>query len=175
MTLPEGRVSLGWLHARLDTQATYLLIFVLAMIGALPGASLPAGLAICALSIGMMAPRGAQILPAAIAVREIGAHHARYALGHAITVLKTCRRYIPGRGGDGLARLAPLAGAVLFALGAMMLIPIPLSNVIPAFVAAVLALALVEGSAILFAAAITSAVGAALFMAVTISAASNLI
>src|SRR5262245_25847311 len=87
--LPEGRVSLGWLHSRLDVQATYLLIFVLALIGVLPGTSLPAGLAICALAARMVMLRNTPMLPASLANREIGAHHARYALGRAIAVLRT--------------------------------------------------------------------------------------
>jgi len=93
--LPEGRVSIGWLQRALDDQALYLLIFVFALAGALPAASLPAGLAICALSIPMMLSRRAASLPDMIARREIGSGAVRFAMARAIAALRFCERIAP--------------------------------------------------------------------------------
>jgi hypothetical protein len=162
--LPDDRVSLGWLHNELEAQATYLLILVLALVGTLPGASLPVGLAICALALRMML-RCECALPETLAAREIAAGHARSALGHAIRVMRVCERAFPQRRAeDATAAFRPVAGALLFGLGAMLLIPIPLSNVLPALAAAAIALALTEGSLMLV---IASSVGAAASFAVT--------
>ncbi len=145
MALPSGRVSIGWLERALDKQASYLLILVFALLGALPAASLPAGLAICALSLSLFVTRASQLLPASIAARQVGSPAVRYAIGHAIAVLRFAERLFPVSRSD-MARVRPLAGILLFVLGALMMVPIPLSNVLPALSAAVLVLALIEGS-----------------------------
>lgn len=152
VALPAGRVSIGWLHSALDEQAAYLLILVFALAGALPAASLPAGLAIMALSIPMLLARKSAWLPELIARREIGSGAVRYAMARAIAVLRFSERIAPVSRMESLNRLRPFAGALLFMLGATLLIPIPLSNVLPALSAAALVLALIEGSVVLFAA-----------------------
>jgi hypothetical protein len=171
--LPDDRVSLGWLHNELEAQATYLLIFVLALVGTLPGASLPVGLAICALALRLML-RAEGGLPETIAAREIAAGHARSALGQAIRVMRVCERAFPKRRAeDAAAAFRPIAGALLFGLGAMLLIPIPLSNVLPALAAAAIALALTEGSLMLVIASSVGAAASFAVMGVMVTAATN--
>lgn len=149
--LPEGRVSIGWLQRALDDQAIYLLILVFALAGALPAASLPAGLAICALSIPMMLSRSAAALPDLIARREIGSRAVRFAMARAIAALRLCERIAPIGKANAMTGLRPPAGVLLFVLGATLLVPIPLSNVLPALSAATVVLALIEGRLVLFA------------------------
>jgi hypothetical protein len=149
--LPRGRVSIGWLQRALDEQAVYLLIFVFALAGALPAASLPAGLAICALSVPMMLSRRGAFIPDMIARREIGSGAVRFAMARAIAALRFCQRIAPLGKASAMTGLRAPAGALLFVLGATLLVPIPLSNVLPALSAAIVVLALIEGRLMLFA------------------------
>ena len=169
--LPQHRVSLGWLHRELEAQAVYLLIFVLALLGTLPGASLPAGLAICALAGGILLSGGKAGLPASLAAREIAVRPARYALSRAIALSRICERVLPAARNEASSPFRFMANVLLFILGAMLLVPIPLSNVLPAMVAAALSLALVEGSFALFVLSSFGAVASLGFMVVTVSAA----
>jgi hypothetical protein len=170
-TLPQHRVSLGWLHRELEAQAVYLLIFVLALLGTLPGASLPAGLAICALAGQAIVFGGKAGLPEKLAAREVAVRPARYALSKAIALSRLCERMLPGARSEAPSSFRFLANVLLFVLGATLLIPIPLSNVLPAIAAAALSLALVEGSFVLFVASSCGAVASLGLMAVTVSAA----
>lgn len=150
VALPQDRVSIGWLHNALDEQAAYLLMLIFALAGALPAASLPAGLAIMAFSIPLLLSRKSTWLPESIARREIGSRAVRFAMTRAMAALRLCERIAPMSRTESLNRLRPFAGALLFMLGAALLIPIPLSNVLPALSAAAIVLALIEGSVPLF-------------------------
>jgi hypothetical protein len=169
--LPQHRVSLGWLHRELEAQAVYLLIFVLALLGTLPGASLPAGLAICVLAGQLLLSGGKAGLPAKLAAREIAVRPARYALSRAIALSRLCERVLPVARSEASSSFRFMANILLFVLGATLLIPIPLSNVLPAIAAAALSLALVEGSFMLFVASSLGAVASLGFMAVTVAVA----
>jgi len=158
IALPRDRVSIGWLHSALDTEASCLLILVLGLIGALPAASLPAGLAICVLSLRLVWSEHALPLPDLIAMRRLRTPAARYALEKTIALLRFCEVAAPFFTRISLARLRPMAGVVLFFLGASLLIPIPFSNVIPALAASAIALALIEGSPALLLLGVTGGV-----------------
>ena len=153
--LPRETVSIGWLLEALDEHASYLIIFVFGLLGALPAASLPAALVIGALAIRIAFAQEAT-LPSAIASREVRVRTVRFALNHAIAVLHLSRRLVPRSAGIS-ERLRPVAGAMLLLLAAAMLIPIPLSNVLPALAASALALAMLENSRMLFLAGTVSA------------------
>jgi hypothetical protein len=158
--LPSDRVSIGWLYGAFDTQATFLLILMFGLLGALPAASLPAGLAICVLSLRLVMPRGMPHLPALIASRRVKTPAARYAIGKAIALLRLCDRLVmPSSESTALNALRPATGVLLFLLGASLLVPIPFSNVLPSLAAAAIALALIEGSVALFLLGVVGAIG----------------
>ncbi|HTQ14203.1 MAG TPA: exopolysaccharide biosynthesis protein [Rhizomicrobium sp.] len=158
LALPEGGATIGWLHEQLDTEAVYLLIFMLGLLGVLPGACIPAGLLICLLAVDLMFVGKTRALPASIASRRIGSGVARQVLDRAIAVLKFCEGILPfaGRGMFDGARFG--TAFLIFLLGPAMLLPVPLTNVVPALVVAGLALALIEDSLVLCALAASAAV-----------------
>jgi hypothetical protein len=166
LALPADRVSIGWLYGAFDRQATCLLILMFGLLGALPAASLPAGLAICVLSMRLFMPRRVQFLPGMIASRQVKTPSARYAIGKTIALLRFCEKLAPRSAGSDLSALdslRPAAGVLLFLLGMSLLIPIPLSNVLPSIAAAAIALALIEGSvAVLLAGTLCGVAGLAL-------------
>jgi hypothetical protein len=159
VALPSDRVSIGWLYRAFDTQATFLLILMFGLLGALPAASLPAGLAICVLSLHLIMPHSAQLLPDLVASRSVKTPAARYAIGKAIALLRYFERVSPLSSGTALNALHPAAGVLLFLLGASLLIPIPLSNVLPSLAAAAIALAVIEGSVALLLLGVVGGIG----------------
>src|SRR6185295_9226765 len=81
----------------------------------------------------------------------IGSRAVRFAMARAIAALRLCERIAPLGKANAMTGLRAPAGVLLFVLGAALLVPIPLSNVLPALSAAILVLALIEGRRILFA------------------------
>ena len=175
IALPPDRVSLAWLERALDEQATFLLILVFALLGALPAASLPAGLAISILSLRLMFGRRMVALPRAVASRSVGTGTAHYAIGRAIHLLRASKRYLPVSRAGALDGARPVAGFLLFFLGLALLVPIPFSNVLPALSAAALILALIEGSVALFVVGMASAMGSILLIGQAVATAIDLI
>ncbi|MGH6870149.1 MAG: exopolysaccharide biosynthesis protein [Rhizomicrobium sp.] len=149
IALPENGATIGWLHEQLETEAAYLLLFILALLGILPGLCIPAGVVLCLLAGEMMLLGAGHALPSAIASRHIGPGMARSVLDRAIAVLRFCETRMP-LAGHGLPAAARFSSALLiFVLGAAMLLPVPLTNILPALIAAGLALALIEDSLVL--------------------------
>lgn len=159
-SLSGDRVSLGVLCAALDGQATYLLLLLFALVGAIPGVSLVAGVVLCVLSVGLIVSPGRMQLPSILAARELPSRETRYALQHAINALRFVETLLTGSRLTIPAVLRLPAGILMIVLGSLMFVPIPLSNVPPALAAAMLALALIEDSAVLLMVAGSGALGA---------------
>jgi hypothetical protein len=148
-SLSGDSVSLGWLCAALEGQATYLLLLVFALIGLLPGACIVAGIAMFALSAGLMVSPGAARLPQILAARRITSGQTRYVLERAIHALRFVESFAAKERLTIPAFLRLPIGALMALLGALMLMPVPLSNLPPALAAIALAVALIEDSAVL--------------------------
>jgi hypothetical protein len=157
--LPEGRVSVGWLYGKLEGQGICLFLLILGLLGAFPGIDTPAGVVIGLLGCTMLWSAQPQ-LPSNVAAHRIATRPARYAIGRAINLLTFIEQVFPSFDGEVSVWLRPVAALVLILLGAAMLLPIPLSNVAPSLAAAMMAVALVEGSIASFLAALTSAAAA---------------
>lgn len=143
--LPSDRVSLGWFHDELREHSFEMIAFIMALIGVLPGASVMIGLLMVVPAMGMMFSSGVR-LPSIMAQRSISARQARFVIRRAIPLLRsweaTDRR--PHQRVWKLAR--PAAGLLALLLGMTLLVPVPLSNVLPALVIAGLSFAVFEGN-----------------------------
>lgn len=148
-SLSGEHVSLGWLCTALEGQATYLLLLVFALIGLLPGACIVAGIAMFALSAGLIVSPGAARLPQVLASRRITSGQTRYVLQNAIQALRFVESFASQRRFTIPSFLRLPIGVLMAVLGVLMLVPIPLSNLPPALAAIALSLALIEDSALL--------------------------
>lgn len=148
-SLSDDSVSLGWLCTALEGQATHLLLLVFALIGLLPGACIVAGVAMFALSAGLVLSPGATRLPQVLAARQITSGQTRYVLKHAIHALRFAGSFASKKRLTIPAFLQLPIGVLMAVLGMLMLMPIPLSNLPPALAAIALSLALIEDSALL--------------------------
>jgi hypothetical protein len=148
LTLPPDRVSLGWLHEELREYSFELIAFILALIGVLPGASWVVGPLLIVPAIGMMSSSVVD-LPKILAARSISARHASFVLGRAIPVLRRWETPDRERNAGFWRGARPVAGLFSLLLAITLLVPIPLSNVLPALVIAGLTLASFEKNATL--------------------------
>ena len=143
--LPQDRVSVGWIYGELHEHSFELLAFVMALVGILPGASIVIGVLMIVPAMGMTFSSGMP-LPEIVARRSIPTRQASYVLGRAISLLhsRTAAKRGAHRTTWKIAR--PVAGVLSFVLGITLLVPVPLSNVIPALTIAGLSLAAFEGN-----------------------------
>jgi len=145
-TLPQDRVSIGWLHRELRGHSFELLAFVLALVGVLPGASAAIGCIMVIPALGMIFSSGVR-LPRVVALRSIPARQASFVLGRTIPLLRAWETGV--------------------------LVPLPLTNVLPALTIAGLSLAVCEGSAALLFFSCCAAMGSLAVTGMTLLAATH--
>lgn len=170
--LPDGRVSLGWFHAELREHSFEMLAFIMALIGILPGASVMIGVLMVVPAVGMMSSSGME-LPSLLAKRSISTRQASFVLGRAIPILRHWESDERMRHANALRMTRPLIGLASLVLGLTLLVPIPLSNVLPALAIAGLTLASFEGSLSLLCLSALAAAGSLLITCLTVIAASQ--
>lgn len=139
-TLPEDRVSLGWLHRELRDHSFEMFAFILSLIAILPGASVFIGILMIVPALGMVCASG-WALPSVVADRSVSARQASYVIGHAIPWVRSWEDALPTLKFGAHSLVRPCVGLLLLVLSATLLIPVPLSNVPPAIVMAGLSLA----------------------------------
>jgi hypothetical protein len=171
-TLPQERVSVGWLHEELREHSFEMLAFIMALIGVLPGASVMIGFLMVVPAFGMMFSSGMP-LPSVVAARSISTRQASFVLGRAIPLIKSWESTDRAPHGEIWKFARPIVGALLLLLGITLLVPVPLSNVLPAIVIAGLALASFEGNLALLCISGIGAAGSLAVTAVTLLAASQ--
>jgi hypothetical protein len=170
--MPQDRVSVGWLHEELREHSFEMLAFIMALIGVLPGASVMIGFLMVVPAFGMMFSSGMP-LPSVVAARSISTRQASFILGRAIPILKTWESVDRSPQSDILRFARPVVGVLLLLLGITLLVPVPLSNVLPALTIAGLALASFEGNLMLLCISGAAAAGSLAFTGVTLLAASQ--
>jgi hypothetical protein len=172
VALPRDRVSLGWLHTELREHSFEMLAFIMALIGVLPGASVMIGFLMVIPAVGMMFSSGVE-LPRFLALRSISTRQASFVLGRAIPLLRSWEGSERSSPANTQKFTRPLVGLLSLLLGITMLVPVPLSNVIPALVIAGLSLASFENNFTLLCISGFAAAGSLAVTAVTIVAASQ--
>jgi len=170
--MPEDRVSVGWLHEELREHSFEMLAFIMALIGVLPGASVMIGFLMIVPAFGMMFSSGMP-LPSVVAARSISTRQASFILGRAIPLLKSWESGDRNPQSDIWRFARPVVGILLLLLGITLLVPVPLSNVLPALTIAGLALASFEGNLLLLCISGAAAAGSLAITGVTLLAASQ--
>ncbi len=169
--VPAGTVTLGWLFSKLRERSFGLAVLVCALVGLLPGVSTLAALLLVVLAAQMMAARPAPALPRFVARRGIALPRMQRLILRAVPRLRRLERILRPRWRLKAAAAQRAVGAVLFALGVLMLAPIPFAQVAPGLAAALIALAYLEEDGAMLALGLAAALGATAFAAVTVWAA----
>jgi hypothetical protein len=170
--LPKDRVSVGWLHDELREHSFEMLAILLGLVGVLPGASVVVGVLMVIPACGMMFSSGFR-LPSVMAERSISARQASFVIGRAIPLLRSWETGARAPQPQFWKFARPLVGLLSLLLGFTLLVPVPLSNVLPALSIAGLALASFEGNFILLCISGIAAAASLAITAVTLLAASQ--
>jgi hypothetical protein len=148
--LPAAHFSLDWMLTKLGAQSTSLIILVLALLAAAPGVSMLAGLLLLVPAAQMIAGQSRPHFPKWILTRPLPSKRLSAILRSAIPALKFIERIVRRRGPAPTRGREIVVGlAVVFLTIRLLTNPLPFSNVVPALVIAVIALAYAEEDGLL--------------------------
>ena len=156
---PPDHFTLGWLIGRLHKRAFGIVMLLLAVVAIAPGVSVVAGLLLMVPAFQMAAGQPAPAFPRRIAGRPIPTHRLAALVQRAVPLLKYLERFVHPRWHTAPEATKRLVGAIVLILSATMVFsPIPLSNVVPALVIALIALAYLEEDGVLLSLGLLAAV-----------------
>jgi hypothetical protein len=148
--VPADHFTLAWLTNNLHKRSFGIIMLLIALVAIAPGLSIIAGLLLMIPAVQMIAGKAAPIFPRRIAVRSLPTRHLAAVVQRSIPLLRFLEKVIHPRWHTPLEATKRLVGAVVVTLSAtLVLIPIPLSNVVPASVIALISLAYLEEDGIL--------------------------
>lgn len=141
-TAPPDRFSLDWLLDSLETRSFAIVILMLALVAMAPGVSIVAGLLIITLGVQMMAGRAAPAFPRRVAAYTMPTIYLSTSIRRVVPVLAHIERIVRPRWAMPPQTTKRTVGLVVVLLSiAVVFVPIPLSNIAPAFVIALIAIA----------------------------------
>lgn len=148
--VPTDHFTLGWLMGRLHKRSFGLIMLLLAVVAIAPGVSIVAGLLLMIPAFQMIAGQDMPVFPRRIAVRPLPTRHLAALVQRAVPVLRYLEKLIHPRWPTPLDATKRVVGAVVVLLNITLLFtPIPLSNVLPALVIALIALSYLEEDGVL--------------------------
>ncbi len=156
---PRDYVSLGWLMGRLHKRSFGMIMLLLALVATVPGVSILAGLLLMIPALQMVAGKPAPIFPRGIAARSLPTRRLDAVMQRAIPVLRYLERMIHPRWPTPLEGTKRLVGVVVVMLNSVLVLaPIPLTNVVPALVIALISLAYLEEDGLVLSIALLAAI-----------------
>ena len=157
--VPADHFTLGWLTHSLHKRSFGIIMLLIALVAIAPGLSFIAGLLLMIPAVQMIAGKAAPVFPRRIATRSLPTRHLAAAVQRSIPLLRYLEKVIHPRWHTPLEATKRLVGTVVVLLSAtLVLIPIPLSNVVPASVIALISLAYLEEDGVLLSIAVLAAV-----------------
>jgi len=142
---PADHVTLDWLMSSLQKQSFGLIMLVLAVVAAAPGISLIGGLLLLIPAFQMIAGRPAPTFPRWIAARSLPTQHLGAVVQRAIPMLRYLEKAVYPRCPTPPEATKRVVGIAVMMLSArLILTPIPLSNILPALIIALISLAYTE-------------------------------
>ena len=156
--VPAHHFTLAWLTNNLHKRSFGIIMLLIALVAIAPGLSIIAGLLLMIPAVQMIAGKGAPVFPRRIASRSLPTSHLAAVVQRSIPVLRYLERVIHPRWHTPLESTKRLVGAVVLILSTtLVLVPIPLSNVVPASVIALISLAYLEEDGVLLSIALLAA------------------
>jgi hypothetical protein len=156
---PPDQFTLGWLVGGLHKRAFGVLILVLAIVAIAPGVSIVAGLLMMVPAFQMITGQRAPVFPHRIVVHPFPTRHLAALVQRAVPILKYLEKFIHPRWHTPFEATKRLVGSVVLMLSAATVFsPIPFSNVVPALVIALIALAYLEEDGVLLSVALLAAI-----------------
>jgi hypothetical protein len=142
---PPDQVTLRWVLDRLQNQAFGLLLVLLAIAAAAPGICTIAGVLIAIVAFQIAISRRYLFFPSWLANYPLRTRHLGSIVTHAIPILRFLERGVRPRWPRVIAAVRPVLGLVILMLSLqIILLPLPLSNLLPAMVILLISLAYLE-------------------------------
>jgi hypothetical protein len=158
--VPSGQFTLQWLVSCLHKQSFPAIIFLLAIVAAVPGISLVAGLLLLAPAIQMIAGQPTPTFPRWIATHPLSTDKLNACINRVIPILKVVEVAVHPRWPSALSVPKWIVGLVILLLTVRLLAaPIPLSNILPAALITLIALSSLEEDGLMLVLALVIAVG----------------
>lgn len=142
---PADHFTLDWLMSNLHKQSFGLIMLVLAIVAVAPGVSVVGGLLLLIPAFQMIIGRSAPTFPRWIAVRQLPTRRLGPVVQRAIATLGYLERMVYPRWPTPPGTTRRVVGFTVMMLSARLLLtPIPLSNILPALLIALISLAYAE-------------------------------
>jgi len=155
---PSDYFTLEWLIGILHQNSFFILMFFLGLLAMVPVGSTIPGLVLAVLALQIVVGRVEPVLPGFITRRPLPTRYLLWLGQNSLPVLKWLERLVFPRWSLTFDILRSITGVIILILtGAILLTPVPLSNVAPAATIAMIALAYVEGDGLLLSVAILAA------------------
>jgi hypothetical protein len=156
---PADYFTLGWLMGSLRRRSFGIIMLLFALVAMAPGVSIVAGLLLMIPAFQMIEGRAAPVFPRGIAARPLPTRHLAALVQRAVPVLRYLEKMIRPRWPTPVDATKRLVGTVVVILNTTLVFtPIPLSNVVPALVIALISLAYLEEDGLLLSIALLAAV-----------------
>jgi hypothetical protein len=147
---PADQFTLGWLMDRLQKQSFGLIMLLLAIVAIAPGISIVGWLLLLIPAFQMIAGRTAPVFPRWITDRPLPTKHLGAVVQRAISVLKYLEKVVRPRCPTPPDLTKRVVGIFVVLLSArLLLMPIPLSNILPAILIALISLGYLEEDGVL--------------------------
>ena len=156
---PTDHFTLGWLMGSLRTRSFGIIMLLLALVAIAPGVSFVAGLLLMIPAFQMIAGQPTPVFPRRMAARPLPTRHLAALVQRAVPVLRYLEKMIHPRWPTPVEETKRLVVTVVMILNTTVVFtPIPLSNVVPALVIALISLAYLEEDGLLLSIALLAAV-----------------
>ena len=144
-TAPPDRFSLNWLLGSLKTRSFAIVILMLGLVSMAPGISMVAGLLMMIPAAQMIAGRSTPVFPKRVGAVTIPTAYLTASVRRVMPIISGIEQIIRPRWPMPPQTTKRTVGIVVALLSfAVVFCPIPLSNVVPAFMIAVIAIAYLE-------------------------------
>jgi hypothetical protein len=156
--IPPDRFTLGWLMHSLHKRSFGIITLLLALVAIAPGLSIVAGLLLMIPAFQMIIGNTAPVFPRRIAAHPLPTKYLAVVLQRSVPVLRYLEHVIHPRWHTPIEVTKRTVGVAIFVLSAtLVFVPLPLSNVVPALVIALLSLAYLEEDGVLLAISLLAA------------------
>jgi hypothetical protein len=156
---PADHFTLGWLTGSLRERSYGIIMLLLALVAIAPGISTVAGLLLMIPAFQMLMGQPAPVFPRRIAAHPFPTRHLAALVQRAVPVLRYFEKVIRPRWPTPVEATKRLVGTIIAILNTTLLFtPLPLSNVVPALVIALISLAYLEEDGLLLSIALLAAV-----------------
>jgi hypothetical protein len=147
---PADTFTLGWLMSALHQRSFGIIMLLLGVLATAPIGSMVPALMLAAVAVQMIAGRYEPVFPNFITARRLPTRHLFRLGGRAIPLLRYLENAVHPRWPGAFEAAKRFVGVmVLLLAAAVLLTPVPLSNIPPAIVIALISLAYIEEDGLL--------------------------